>query len=179
MKHRIRIDQNEEVCDVTGAGSRYEVTVGRERLVVQIDACCSMGDFPVRVNGEPVPIHLGGPGARALLEGRAVVQEFGGRERLVSRAAVGEPGAAAAPVKGPRRKASGEVLAMMPGIIVRCQAAAGDRVERGDVLLVLEAMKMENEIKAPVSGVVAELLVTAGQSVAKGQALARVEENPS
>jgi biotin carboxyl carrier protein len=176
MKHRIRIDQAEETCEVSGAGSRYEVVVGRERLVVQIDACCCMGDFPVRVNGEVVPIRLGGIAANALLSGRPVVQEFGGRERLVSRAAVGEAGATGAPARSVKRAASGEVLAMMPGVIVRTLVTAGEVVEKGDVLLVLEAMKMENEIKAPFSGRVAEVFVATGQSVAKGQALARIED---
>jgi glutaconyl-CoA/methylmalonyl-CoA decarboxylase subunit gamma len=54
--------------------------------------------------------------------------------------------------------------------------APGDRVSRGQVVAVLEAMKMRNEIKAPRDGVVAAIFVQPGQLVAYGDPLVRVEE---
>jgi|GEM_PF-840056 len=175
MKHRIRIDGIEQTCDVTGSGSRFEVTIGGERLSVQVDACGCLGDFRVAVNGQPLGLRLGGGEARALLEGRPVVQDVEGRERVLSRQA-DEAGRAEAPGRGRERHASGDLKAMMPGVIVRTLVAPGDAVAKGQVVVVLEAMKMENELKAPVVGIVSEVPVTAGQSVAKGQLLARIEE---
>jgi 3-methylcrotonyl-CoA carboxylase alpha subunit len=71
----------------------------------------------------------------------------------------------------------GDVLAApMPGRIVRQLIAAGDRVARGAPLLVLEAMKMQNEIRCEVSGVVAKLHVRPGQSVEGGDLLFEIGE---
>jgi biotin carboxyl carrier protein len=64
-----------------------------------------------------------------------------------------------------------EILAPMPGKVVRVLAAVGDAVEAGQGLLVVEAMKMQNEIRSPKSGKVERLLVKEGQSVIAGQAL--------
>jgi propionyl-CoA carboxylase alpha chain len=72
--------------------------------------------------------------------------------------------------------APGSLLAPMPGSIVRIAVAQGDRVERGQALLWLEAMKMQHQISAPVAGVVAELPITEGQQVDMGAVLAVVQE---
>ena len=63
----------------------------------------------------------------------------------------------------------------MPGKVVKTLVAAGDPVETGQALLVVEAMKMQNDVKSPKAGVVASLEVREGDSVAAGQALAVVE----
>jgi propionyl-CoA carboxylase alpha chain len=63
----------------------------------------------------------------------------------------------------------------MPGTVVRVSAAAGDEVEVGDVVLVLEAMKMEHSINAPTRGVIDTLNVVVGDSVDQNDVLAVVE----
>jgi biotin carboxyl carrier protein len=68
-----------------------------------------------------------------------------------------------------------EILAPMPGKVVRVLAAVGDAVEAGQGLLVVEAMKMQNEIRSPKSGKVERLLVKEGQNVNAGEVLAWVE----
>lgn len=77
----------------------------------------------------------------------------------------------------PKQESAGPVSgtpveAPMPGIIVRLEKKVGDTVEEGDVILVLEAMKMENSITAPASGTVKEIRVNEGDNVKKGQVLA-------
>ena len=62
----------------------------------------------------------------------------------------------------------------MPGRIVRVLVNKGDAVRKGAGLLILEAMKMENEIQSPADGVVEELFVEAGQTVDGGAELVRV-----
>jgi propionyl-CoA carboxylase alpha chain len=64
----------------------------------------------------------------------------------------------------------------MPGAVVRVAAAQGDRVTVGQPLVVLEAMKMEHTVVAPLDGVVTALHVRPGDQVESGQALAVVEE---
>lgn len=86
-------------------------------------------------------------------------------------------------VVDPRRKAlrlasaatSGLVSTTMPGRVVRVLVAAGDKVRKGQPVIVVEAMKMENELKSPVDGVVLEVLATEGQTVEANTKLVRIE----
>lgn len=68
----------------------------------------------------------------------------------------------------------GSVKAMMPGRVVRVLVAKGDAVRKGAGLVILEAMKMENEIQAPGDGTVEELFVEPGQTVEAGAELVRI-----
>jgi acetyl/propionyl-CoA carboxylase alpha subunit len=69
----------------------------------------------------------------------------------------------------------GRIKAPIPGQITQVNVAAGDEVEQGQPLLVLEAMKMENEIRAPRSGLIKELKVTPGQRVTLDEVLVEIE----
>ena len=73
---------------------------------------------------------------------------------------------AAAPVAGGE-----QVKAPMPGNVLDVKVAVGQQVKKGDVLLILEAMKMENEINAPKDGTVAQVTVTKGATVDSGAVL--------
>lgn len=84
-----------------------------------------------------------------------------------------ETGAAAAAGGAGRSK----MTAPMPGVILSIDVAAGACVHRGDTVMVLEAMKMKNELKAPRDGRIAEIYVVAGQQVKFGETLIRFEEN--
>jgi biotin carboxyl carrier protein len=68
-----------------------------------------------------------------------------------------------------------QIVAPMPGKIVRLLVKAGDHVEAGQGLLVVEAMKMQNEIRSPKSGTVERVLAKKGQPVTAGEVLAWVE----
>jgi propionyl-CoA carboxylase alpha chain len=70
---------------------------------------------------------------------------------------------------------AGSLLAPMPGTVVRVEAQLGDSVHAGQVLVVLEAMKMEHSVRTPHEGTLARLNVSAGQSVDMGTVLAVVE----
>ena len=83
------------------------------------------------------------------------------------------PKAAPAPAAAPAGAAGAvAVTAPMPGKILVVKASAGQAVKRGQVLLILEAMKMENEIVAPQDGTVATINVAVGDSVEPGATLA-------
>ena len=76
---------------------------------------------------------------------------------------------------GKAQVAGAVVKAPMPGLVVRVLAEPGMPVGPGAGLVILEAMKMENELKAPVAGTIARVTVRPGQSVEKGQVLVVIE----
>jgi pyruvate carboxylase subunit B len=67
------------------------------------------------------------------------------------------------------------LLAPMPGLVVRVNVKAGDTVEAGQGLIVMEAMKMENELRVQAAGRVKTVLVTPGSVVEKGALLIELE----
>jgi excisionase family DNA binding protein len=82
------------------------------------------------------------------------------------------PSVAAALHRATHAEAAGEAIrAPMPGVVLAVLVAAGDQIEAHDVLLVLEAMKMENAVAAPAEGEVARVLVRPGQAVQRGDVL--------
>ena len=70
----------------------------------------------------------------------------------------------------------GALTAPMPGVILEVKVKAGDAVERGQPVAVLDAMKMHNTIASPQTGVVAEVLVAAGQTVDHGELILKYRE---
>ena len=86
-------------------------------------------------------------------------------------AAAPAPAAAAAPAAPAVTGAGDPVNAPMPGNILKVNVSQGQAVKSGDVLCVLEAMKMENEIRAPKDGTVTQVLVSKGSTVDTGAPL--------
>jgi len=76
---------------------------------------------------------------------------------------------------GAQRRAAGVLKAPMPGLVVRVQVQPGEQVAAGAPLVVLEAMKMENELKAGAPAVVKSVRVAPGEAVEKGQVLVEFE----
>ena len=83
--------------------------------------------------------------------------------------------AAPAPAPAPAAAGSGEpVSAPMPGTLLDVKVSVGQAVKSGDVLMILEAMKMENEIMAPKDGTVTSVSATKGASVQSGDVLCTI-----
>ena len=77
--------------------------------------------------------------------------------------------------RGGMASASGEVNAPMPGLIVEVTAALGGEVAKGQTVIILESMKMQNELKSPVDGVVRAIHAEAGQAVDKNELLVEIK----
>ena len=125
--------------------------------------------YKVTLNGKTYEIEVEAGKAMCLAEYEAIAP---------SAAPVAAPAAApvAAPAAAPAAPAmsvsGGEAVnAPMPGTILKVNVSAGQSVKAGQVLVVLEAMKMENEIFAPKAGSVAQVVVSKGSSVNTGDVL--------
>lgn len=92
-------------------------------------------------------------------------------EELTGSAPVSAPAAPAAAPASAAPAAGEQICAPMPGNILAVNVTAGQAVKKGDVLMVLEAMKMENEIMCPRDGVVASVNTSKGASVESGTLL--------
>jgi biotin carboxyl carrier protein len=151
-----------ETVGISGGDGRYRVTVGDRTIDVDarriagglysllIDGVSHVADVSPAEGGRLVQLD----GARYLVE----VEEH-------ARHAIRTRGGAGASTSGQT------VRAPMPGKVSHVAVAVGDVVERGDTLVVIEAMKMENEFKAAGPGTVTEVRVRAGQAVAPGDVL--------
>ena len=89
----------------------------------------------------------------------------------VAAAPAAAPATAAAPAAPAVTGAGEPIAAPMPGNILKVNVKAGDAVKEGQVLVVLEAMKMENEIMAPKNGTITQVLVSKGSTVDTGAPL--------
>jgi Acetyl/propionyl-CoA carboxylase, alpha subunit len=94
---------------------------------------------------------------------------------LSAPAAPAAPAAAAKPMQAPAAPGGRDVNSPLPGVIIEINAKAGAEVKSGEPLLVLEAMKMKNTIRAGRDGVIAEVLVSVGDQVRHNQPLFRFE----
>lgn len=170
---------------------RYTITVNEKTRVIDVEAV-GANLFRVHLDGRLVDVtledhrdlqHLAPitPGVQTRPRPTAVAS--GAPEPAAtptqaapaaSRPTPGRPAASAAPAAsggGGRDK----MTAPMPGVILSVDVAAGATVKRGDPLMVLEAMKMKNELKAPRDGVIAEVYVAPGAQVKYGEFLVRFE----
>ena len=154
-------------------GQEFEVQPGAESVTV------SGTDYPVRivrqgaiitvyVNERPYQVQL----TEAAAEGPSKVLVDAKEYEVELKGAASGPRRAAA---GPKRPAppggAGAITSQMTGRIIRVDVAPGQQVKEGDLLLVIEAMKMENEVLAPAAGTVKEVAVAAGARVSEGDLL--------
>jgi len=164
-----------------GGAVKYFVTIGAQTIEVEVDGS------RVLVGGKPFEAQLaavsGTPLYHLLLSGEswtAAVEplEDAGRWALgmvgerVEVAVQDERSRGSKPAREQdQRAADGTVRAPMPGLVVRIEVAEGQQVDAGAGLVVVEAMKMENELRAPRSGTVQTVHVAVGQPVEKGASL--------
>jgi acetyl-CoA/propionyl-CoA carboxylase biotin carboxyl carrier protein len=140
---------------------------GTETATPEDDEETSQREFTVEVDGKRFEVELEEHGAPAIDVEAAAGGESGGTQPRPERAGSSDDGgsASAAPADGT------EVTAEMQGTILDVNVAEGDEVAAGDVLVVLEAMKMENDVVAEAGGAVTEVAVSEGESVDMGDSL--------
>jgi biotin carboxyl carrier protein len=161
VKFAVTVGETTELVEVTGEAGHYRLTIGSE--VWEVDArLTGQGIYSLLIGGVSHVADVWDEGGACVVDvgaERYVIQvEEHTRYIIRTRGAAGGPGGRT-------------LVAPLPGRIVKVAVKPGDRVEKGATLLVIEAMKMENEFKAGASGTIAEVRVEPGQAVNGGDVL--------
>jgi pyruvate carboxylase subunit B len=129
------------------------------------EAAKKAGEYTVTVNGKAYGVKLGKTSATVNGVDYPLAVKSGIDQAAIAAAPVAQASAPAA-VTG-----SQDVPAPMPGIVLRIECKEGQAVKKNQLIMVMEAMKMENEIYAPCDGVIGKIAVTQGQQVSAGDVL--------
>ena len=153
---------------LTLEGQAYDIERREGLMVVNgVEFSCQAKDAQVLVAGNPHQVVLA-PGSAEVdgiryqiaVEGLEEPKATPHGRRAASHSAAEEAGA---------------ILAIMPGLIIKILKKEGDRVEAGETVLILEAMKMQNDLQAKTSGLIRQLKVKAGDNVEMRQVLCLIE----
>jgi biotin carboxyl carrier protein len=177
----VKIGETERVVELgLGDDGRARVFVDGVERAVELERV-EDGTWLVRVGGEQTLVHADSegtagrlglsikrPGGDPVVLSAAVTEARSARVAALARQARGAATAGPATVRSP-----------MPGRIVKVLVRAGERIAAGQAVVVVEAMKMENELRAPRAGTVREIRCAEGTAVEAGQDLVVVEGAPS
>lgn len=144
--YRVSVDGNDLVVDAKKTGlSSYSLIIDNRSFEVDVDV--SEDEYRVLVDGRSYHIHL--------IDERRI--RLGGLQT------------------GIQLQGRQNVAVPMPGKVIAVLVSEGDRVEKGQGLVIVEAMKMENEVRSPISGEVKEVRAKAGETLEAGAVLVVVE----
>ena len=167
MRWVIRRGDVSHTVEVEGSGDRFAVEIDGRRHdleLVRLDGAVASLRFPATGRSLQISFHRGSNGSWRVGVGQ---REFD-LEVLTPSEAVESVSAARG--SGPSR-----LTAPIPGKVVAVKVKPGDEVEPGQALVVLEAMKMENEVTAAQAGKVAAVHIAAGETVESGEVLVELE----
>lgn len=157
-----RFQSGEQVYDIANErqGETYQATIDGQSYPFEV-LDSQPGQITLRFNDRPLTLYWAADGGQKWVSQTGCTYRLE-KPRLNASRPAGEAGAGEA------------VRAPMPAQVRAVQVSEGDMVEKGQTILLLEAMKMEIRIKSPAAGKVIRLLVEAGQTVDKEQVLAEV-----
>lgn len=161
---------------------KYVTIINNEQYEIEID-----NDGGILVNGEPRDVdflNLGGSLYSVITQNRSLEAVIEDEEniievmmdgRLYETQVLDERALLMVQRRGGLGSGSGEVHSPMPGLIVKVTVEDGQNVEQGQTVVILESMKMQNELKAPTTGTIVAIHVDAGKTVDKGELLIEIE----
>ena len=165
MKYATTIDDKEYMVEII---DDRHVSLNGKIVEVDFESIEEQPVFSLIVDGKSYEAYVyhGEEGLEVLVKGRLYQAQVEDERERRLRAASGGAAAQSGPF---------QLKAPMPGLIVAVPVSEGQEVKEGDVLLILESMKMQNELKSPRDGVVGRVYVTAGESVEQRQKMVSVE----
>jgi len=166
MKYEIRIAGKTRTVELNRDGARWQIAL--DGAPTDADAIeIASGIFSILLNGESHEIRIA-PNPDGSLTIQDGPNEF--------KAEVADPRAWRGRKHGAvEAEGRQQIVAPMPGKVIRLLVKPGDKVEAGQGLLVVEAMKMQNEVKSPKTGTVEKLQAKEGQPVNAGDILAWID----
>lgn len=166
MKYYVQVNGRPHEVTVVERLGELEVTVDGARLELEYEEVDRLGQVAVRCGGMSYGLSLEGDASEitAVIAGHLYAVELEDERERAAHAAAREAS-----------KGGGVVKSVMPGVVVQLLVQPGDSVEAGQPLLVLEAMKMQNEIAAPAAGTVKAVHVEEKQAVGSGEKLVTLE----
>ncbi|MCK9223857.1 MAG: biotin/lipoyl-binding protein [Candidatus Muirbacterium halophilum] len=172
MKYRILVDNRDkfkiEHNDKLNLENHENVIVDGKEYVVEFVSFNENGDIKsIFIDNEyhDIEIEKGNNGLaeNIIVDGQKYPVSIlkAGRDRVI--------------VEGVERKKSGVIRALIPGKVMNILVKPGQQIKEGELILILEAMKMENEILSARSGVISEIVVSEGENVEKDQVMLVIE----
>lgn len=166
MKYYLKKDDRYKEIDIDGANGRLRLSFNGKQYEVDLIPIDEKR-YSVMINNHSYWVEAGieNNAVHLLLNQREyVVQVFNPQQKLESEIFG----------KAEKRHAESEIRAPMPGLILRIEVEAGQEISPGQPLLVIEAMKMENEIRAMAGGTVKEILVQPHQAVERNDVMIKI-----
>lgn len=162
MKYYVQVNGRQHEVDVVERLGELKVAVDGKPLDLSYEEVDSLGQVALLSEGKSYGVSIEGDMAKAsiVIAGHLYAVEIEDERERAAHAA-----------ERAASKGGGLVKAVMPGIVVKLLVAENERVEAGQPLLILEAMKMQNEITAPAAGVIKTLHVREREAVAGGAKL--------
>jgi biotin carboxyl carrier protein len=157
--YRVSVGNREYQVEVSG----NRLKLNGETIQANLTALNELGLYLLRRGDRQRELHVSTRGSSTYVtlgEGRHLVAQVEREDSHRPRQAV--------------QAAQSDVRAPMPGVVIKCLVAAGDLVEKGQAVVVMESMKMQMELRASVSGTVAGLEVAAATQVEKGALLVKI-----
>jgi len=168
VRYYARVGEREYECTLEEHGGAVHVTVGGQRFRVDLHHIPRSHAYSVLIDGRSYEFAVHEHDEAIELSGGAGVFHVEVEDARTHAARAKTVGARGP--QGPR-----VVKAVMPGIVREVLAVQGQPVEKGQAILILEAMKMQNEVRADQAGTVRTVFVAPGQTVDKGARLVEIE----
>jgi pyruvate carboxylase subunit B len=159
MRYFVTVNGREHVVEVVERAGEVEVAVDGRALDLSYEEVDNLGQVALIAEGRSWGVSIEGDEhhVTATIAGHVYLAEIEDERERAAHAAERETSAG-----------GGQVKSVMPGVVVKLLVAEGQSVDKGQPLLILEAMKMQNEIAAPAPGVVKALHVREREAVASG-----------
>jgi len=164
MAYIAKIDNQEFKIDVKKEGGKFKILLNNKEIQIEVVSTGKDSQLTLIIDNQPHSVIFDADN-RVSVDGEEYVAQVVDEQvqRLIK----------AAPQLGEEKELT--VIAPMPGLVVEVEVKEGDSVKVGQGLIIIEAMKMQNEMKAPRDGIVKKIFVQKGQTVNSRETLVVIE----